>query len=154
MDKIIQLVKKYWSIISYLFFGVVTTVVNMVVYYLCYHLWGISSDLSTVIAWVIAVLTAFLTNKPFVFGSHDWSPKVLLPEAGFGAGGVGADAYYGRDAGVTGYAHEAAGQRNCGNSQLCGKQSAGFSEKVNQNRKTLWSEQFRSQRFFRYKIRD
>lgn len=82
MDKIIQLVKKYWSIISYLFFGVVTTVVNMVVYYLCYHLWGVSSDLSTVIAWVIAVLTAFLTNKPFVFGSHDWSPKVLLPEAG------------------------------------------------------------------------
>ena len=82
MDKIIQLVKKYWSIISYLFFGVVTTVVNMVVYYLCYHLWGLSSDLSTVIAWVIAVLTAFLTNKPFVFGSHDWSPKVLLPETG------------------------------------------------------------------------
>lgn len=82
MEKIIQLVKKYWSIISYLFFGVVTTVVNMVVYYLCYHLWGISSDLSTVIAWVLAVLTAFLTNKPFVFGSHDWSPKVLLPEAG------------------------------------------------------------------------
>ena len=82
MEKIIQLVKKYWSIISYLFFGVVTTVVNMLVYYLCYHLWGISSYLSTVIAWVIAVLTAFLTNKPFVFGSHDWSPKVLLPEAG------------------------------------------------------------------------
>ena len=82
MDKIIQLVKKYWSIISYLFFGAVTTLVNMVVYYLCYHLWGISSDLSTIIAWVLSVLTAFLTNKPFVFGSHDWSPKVLLPEAG------------------------------------------------------------------------
>ncbi len=82
MDKLIQLVKKYWSVISYLFFGVVTTVVNMVVYYLCYHLWGVSSDLSTVIAWVLSVLTAFLTNKPFVFGSHDWSMKVLMPEAG------------------------------------------------------------------------
>ena len=82
MDKIIQLVKKYWSILSYLFFGAVTTLVNMVVYYLCYHLWGISSDLSTIIAWVLSVLTAFLTNKPFVFGSHDWSHKVLLPEAG------------------------------------------------------------------------
>ena len=82
MERIIQLVKKYWSILSYLFFGVVTTVVNLAVYYLCYHAWGISSDLSTVIAWVIAVLTAFLTNKPFVFGSHDWSMKVLLPEAG------------------------------------------------------------------------
>ena len=82
MEKLIQLVKKYWSIISYLFFGVVTTVVNMVIYYICYHGWGLNSDLATVIAWVIAVLTAFLTNKPFVFGSHDWSPKVLLPEAG------------------------------------------------------------------------
>ena len=82
MEKIIQLVKKYWSILSYLFFGAVTTLVNMVVYYLCYHLWGIGSDLSTIIAWVLSVLTAFLTNKPFVFGSHDWSPKVLLPEAG------------------------------------------------------------------------
>lgn len=82
MEKIIRLVKKYWSIISYLFFGAVTTVVNMVVYYLCYHVFGMSSDLSTVLAWVLAVLTAFLTNKPFVFGSHDWSPKVLLPEAG------------------------------------------------------------------------
>ena len=82
MEKLIQLVKKYWSILSYLFFGAVTTLVNMVVYYLCYHLWGIGSDLSTIIAWVLSVLTAFLTNKPFVFGSHDWSMKVLLPEAG------------------------------------------------------------------------
>ena len=82
MEKIIQLVKKYWSIISYLFFGAVTTVVNMAVYYICYHVFGMSSDLSTILAWVLAVLTAFLTNKPFVFGSHDWSPKVLLPEAG------------------------------------------------------------------------
>ena len=82
MEKIIQLVKKYWSIVSYVFFGAVTTVVNLVVYYICYHMVGLNSDLSTVIAWVLAVLTAFLTNKPFVFGSHDWSMKVLLPEAG------------------------------------------------------------------------
>ncbi len=82
MEKKICLVKKYWSILSYLFFGVVTTVINLVVYYLCYHALGLSSDLSTVIAWVLSVLAAFLTNKPFVFGSHDWSMKVLLPEAG------------------------------------------------------------------------
>ena len=82
MERIVQLIKQYWSILSYLFFGVVTTAVNMAVYYVCYHLCGLSSDGSTIIAWVIAVLTAFLTNKPFVFGSHDWSMKVLLPEAG------------------------------------------------------------------------
>jgi len=29
---------------------------------------------------VAAVAFAFLTNKPFVFKSHDWSAKVVLPE--------------------------------------------------------------------------
>ena len=32
------------------------------------------------IAWVAAVAFAFLTNKPFVFKSHDWSAKVVWPE--------------------------------------------------------------------------
>ena len=32
------------------------------------------------IAWVAAVAFAFLTNKPFVFQSHDWSFKTVLPE--------------------------------------------------------------------------
>ena len=32
------------------------------------------------IAWVFAVTFAFLTNKPFVFKSHDWSGKTLWPE--------------------------------------------------------------------------
>ena len=32
------------------------------------------------IAWTVAVLFAFLTNKPFVFKSHDWSRKVVIPE--------------------------------------------------------------------------
>lgn len=82
MDWIVALIQKYRSVISYLFFGVLTTLVNLAVYYLCYHLWELGNDLSVVIAWVLAVLFAFFTNKPFVFESHDWSPKVLLPEAG------------------------------------------------------------------------
>ena len=32
------------------------------------------------IAWVVAVAFAFLTNKPFVFHSHDWSAQTVLPE--------------------------------------------------------------------------
>ena len=32
------------------------------------------------IAWVVAVIFAFLTNKPFVFHSHDWSVKTVVPE--------------------------------------------------------------------------
>lgn len=65
----------------YMGFGAVTTLVNIGAYYLCYDVWGFGSDPSVVIAWILSVLTAFLTNKPFVFESHDWSRKVLLPEA-------------------------------------------------------------------------
>ncbi len=68
--------------ISYLFFGVLTTLVNYAVYLPLYNYAGVSASVSNVIAWVVAVLFAFLTNKPFVFGSHDWSAKTVLPELG------------------------------------------------------------------------
>ena len=82
MKEIFFLLKKYRDIVAYLFFGAVTTLINLAVYYLCYEIMSIPNTPSVIIAWVIAVLAAFLTNKPFVFRSHDWSMKVLLPEAG------------------------------------------------------------------------
>ena len=80
MNKIVELVKKYWDIVSYLFFGVLTTLVNYAVYLPCYNLLGMSGTVSNVIAWVVAVAFAYLTNKPWVFKSHDWSSKVVIPE--------------------------------------------------------------------------
>lgn len=80
MKKMLELAKKYEDILSYLFFGVLTTVVNYVVYLPCYNVLGLSSAVSNVIAWVAAVAFAYLTNKPFVFKSHDWSMKTVLPE--------------------------------------------------------------------------
>jgi putative flippase GtrA len=63
-----------------LFFGVLTTLVNYAVYLPCYNLLGMSGTVSNVIAWVVAVAFAYLTNKPWVFKSHDWSSKVVIPE--------------------------------------------------------------------------
>ena len=80
MKKLQELVKKHWDIISYLIFGVLTTAVNYAVYLPCYNILGLSAAVSNVIAWAVAVAAAFLTNKPFVFKSHDWSLKVVLPE--------------------------------------------------------------------------
>lgn len=79
-EKIKPLYDKYRDIISYIFFGVVTTVVNAIAYYVCHRLLHIPNLPSTFIAWFIAVLTAFFTNKIFVFRSHDWSPKVAWSE--------------------------------------------------------------------------
>ena len=71
---------KYYDIISYLFFGGLTTVVNYLVYLPCYNWLHLSATVSNVIAWAVAVSFAYLTNKPFVFKSYDWSWKTVGPE--------------------------------------------------------------------------
>lgn len=81
-EKFMTLWKKYADVLPYLVFGVLTTVVNYAVYLPVYNLLGFSAALSNMVAWVVAVAFAFLTNKPFVFHSHDWSRFVVLPELG------------------------------------------------------------------------
>ena len=80
IERLRSLIEKYWDVLSYLFFGVLTTVVNYLIYLPVYNFCGLSAALSNMIAWVGAVIFAFLTNKPFVFRSHDWSAKTVVPE--------------------------------------------------------------------------
>jgi putative flippase GtrA len=80
VKKVRNLIAKYWDILAYLVFGVLTTVVNYLVYLPLYNWVGLSATVSNAVAWVFAVAFAFLTNKPFVFKSHDWSMKTVMPE--------------------------------------------------------------------------
>ena len=80
MKKLFALLKKHEEVISYLFFGGLTTLVNYIVYLPCYNLLHLSGAVSNAVAWVAAVAFAYLTNKPFVFKSHDWSAKTVIPE--------------------------------------------------------------------------
>ena len=80
IQKVKQLISRYWEVLSYLIFGVLTTVVNYLVYLPVYNILGLSAALSNALAWVVAVAFAYLTNKPFVFKSHDWSAKTVIPE--------------------------------------------------------------------------
>ena len=77
-----KLITKYSDIISYLFFGGLTTAVNYAVYIPCNQWLHWSAALSQTLAWIAAVIFAYLTNKPFVYQSHDWSLKVVFPEFG------------------------------------------------------------------------
>ena len=77
-----KLYEQYRDVFWYGVFGLLTTIVNYVVYIPCYNLLHMSGAASNAVAWVVAVAFAFLTNKPFVFKSHDWSAKVLWPELG------------------------------------------------------------------------
>lgn len=80
IKKVKNLLLRYWDVLSYLIFGVLTTIVNYLIYLPAYNLLGFSAALSNALAWVVAVTFAYLTNKPFVFKSHDWSSRTVIPE--------------------------------------------------------------------------
>lgn len=80
MKNIRVIFEKYRDILAYLFFGTLTTLVNYLVYFPLYNWMRLPATASNVIAWVFAVAFAYLTNKPFVFKSHDWSMKTVMPE--------------------------------------------------------------------------
>lgn len=78
--KVLWLIEKYKDIIPYAIFGVLTTIVNMVVYWLAAHPLGLSVMVSTVIAWIAAVLFAYVTNRKWVFHSQVQGTKEIVQE--------------------------------------------------------------------------
>jgi putative flippase GtrA len=75
---ILQLMKKYRHILLYLFFGVTTTAVNWCIYALSHDLLGMTA--ANAVAWLGAVVYAFVTNKLFVFESKGMKMGVWLAE--------------------------------------------------------------------------
>lgn len=82
-----ELMQKYKEIISYLFWGVMTTGVSWGSYAVLSLLFSTTtenavlvSSLSNVLSIAIAILFAFVTNKLWVFLSKSWAPSVVLPE--------------------------------------------------------------------------
>lgn len=68
------------QIVLYLFFGVCTTAINTVCYWLLYDVLSLSNITCTVAAWLAAVIFAFITNKLFVFESKCASPQDRMNE--------------------------------------------------------------------------
>ena len=82
-----KLLEKYKDVIPYLFFGVVTTVINIVCYWFLAHILGMKTVPASVIAWFVTVLSAYLTNRKWVFHSDAQGRREILEEIGkfFGA---------------------------------------------------------------------
>ena len=80
MEKIKKLYKKYKEIIMYLIFGGLTTLVNIVAYFILARLLNIETVASTIIALIVSILFAYITNKIFVFESKTNNKKDLLRE--------------------------------------------------------------------------
>ena len=77
METIRSLLHKYRELISYAFWGVMTTAINYVTYTLCTEVFHIHYLTGTAVAWVVSVLFAYFVNKMFVFQSRDWGWKAL-----------------------------------------------------------------------------
>lgn len=76
----LQVVNKYKDFILYAVFGVLTTLVNVVVYWLLAHPLALGTMVSTVIAWIAAVLFAYVTNRKWVFHSDAHSAREITKE--------------------------------------------------------------------------
>ena len=63
------------QLILYGIFGALTTIINIVVYWLCTRIFSWPVVISTVIAWVTAFLFAYWSNRNFVF--HSKNPDIL-----------------------------------------------------------------------------
>lgn len=70
---------KVKEILWYGFFGVLTTVVNIVSFYFLDKA-GLNTYLANLIAWILSVLFAFITNKLFVFNSKSMNLIVFIKE--------------------------------------------------------------------------
>ncbi len=81
MKKLTELILKYKELIAYVFFGVLTTAVNFVTFWLFSRLLGEKLYyITNAIAWLISVIFAYITNKLFVFEAKEFSAKVLVKE--------------------------------------------------------------------------
>lgn len=72
--------------ISYMFYGVLTTVINVVVHMLTFNMLfpilgeAVALNIAITVSWIISVLFAFITNKFWVFGSKSTEPKLFIRE--------------------------------------------------------------------------
>ena len=83
IKKLKEMYKKYEEIIMYLIIGGLTTLVNILVYFLVTHTFLNPGDklelqIAEVISWIVAVVFAYYTNRKYVFRRKN---KASLKEA-------------------------------------------------------------------------
>ena len=74
------LLQKHRELVSYVFWGVMTTAVNYTAYFLLRNVLLVPLVAGNVTAWAVSVLFAYFVNKLFVFRSKDWAWRVALRE--------------------------------------------------------------------------
>ncbi len=80
MKKIKELFIKYKEIITYIIFGVLTTVVSWGSYTVFVEMLSMKVFVGNLLSWICAIVFAYITNKLWVFESKSWKPNVIGKE--------------------------------------------------------------------------
>ena len=80
LKKLADLYREHREGMRYLVFGALSTVINIVVFAICAKLVNLSTAISNTIAWIVAVLFAYVTNKIYVFNSKTSELRNLARE--------------------------------------------------------------------------
>ena len=82
MDKIKQITKKYIKkeVLLYVIFGILTTLVNLVSFYIMADVLNWEENISNIIAVILAILVAYITNKNMVFHSNATTIKERITQ--------------------------------------------------------------------------
>lgn len=78
MKFMIVFFRKYKEIIMFGIFGILTTLINVISFYI-FHFY-INYLLSNAIAWLISILFAYITNRMYVFNSTVSGLKNIIKE--------------------------------------------------------------------------
>lgn len=75
-----KVIQKYKDFILYVLFGVATTLVNIISYYIFTRAFLMCTFLSNIFAWILSVAFAYLTNRKWVFNSQARTYRDILIE--------------------------------------------------------------------------
>lgn len=71
---------RYMQVLTYLIFGALTTMVNIIIYFIFSKIIGLDYLISNAIAWFLSVMFAYITNKIYVFKSMGWGFTEFIKE--------------------------------------------------------------------------
>lgn len=76
------IIKKFMTkeVILYVVFGVLTTIVNIATFYVLTKYFHLEENASNIIAIILAVVFAYITNRKLVFNSTASTPKQIIIE--------------------------------------------------------------------------
>ena len=75
-----SLYDKYKDYILYVVFGILTTITNIVTYWIMAHIFNVGTVPSSIVAWVVCISVAYITNRRLVFHSEAKNLAEILKE--------------------------------------------------------------------------